>query len=174
MPLSSTLSLLWIAGVFFFSSQARRFVRRQINRPGHRDTIAHDIIARFFRFAARFIDIPQAHIQPNPVPRLPVASAHPSIGMQRTGNHLIMRNGDDVYTPNGRKIHGIGENVECSICFESMKQSHDGSAPAVKVLECCHVFHSQCISDWYNQHELCPICRDTSSSLRNLRDFFFT
>jgi hypothetical protein len=166
MPLSSTLSLLWIAGVFFFSSQARRFIRRQINRLGHRDTIAHNITAhaaRFFGFAARYIDAPQAGIQPNSVPCL-----------SRNGNHLIMRNGDDVYTPNGRKIHGIGENMECSICFESLTQSHDGSAPAVKVLECCHVFHSQCISDWYSQHELCPICRDTSSSLRNLRDFFFT
>jgi hypothetical protein len=89
-------------------------------------------------------------------------------------SQLIVENGGDVLLPNGRKIHGVGENLECSICWSSLKQSTDGSAPAVKVLECSHVFHSQCIADWYHRDEHCPICRDRSSSLRNLRDFFFT
>jgi hypothetical protein len=212
MPLASTLSVLWIAGVLYFSPQSQRFIRFQIYRFVARNRILRNIALRVARFwdARELAGLLQRHA---------LQRAHGGVGGAGAGgagaggggggaggadggrgfmslrrlrggsspsppvhqrnspshaNKLIVENGGDVLLPNGRKIHGVGENLECSICYCSLKQSTDGSAPAVKVLECSHVFHSQCIADWFQRDEHCPICRDRSSSLRNLRDFFFT
>ena len=156
MPLASTLSLLWIAGVCYYCPQTRRFISRQICR---------------FTGQAEALNSPAAH---SPVGSL--ADRYPANQHYCScrGDQLIVRNGGDVYMPNGKKVHGVGENFECAICYCSLKESPDGTTAAVKVLECSHAFHSQCISDWYQHEKNCPTCRDTSTSLRNLRDFFFT
>lgn len=56
------------------------------------------------------------------------------------------------------------EEMDCSICFELMDSDIDSN---IAKLECGHIFHYKCISDWMNQkkmgpndeHELCPYCR---------------
>ena len=182
MPLASTLSLMWIAGALFFSSRFQRILRRHVfnARP---DSIFLNILAHTLRF---FGFVPRRAPQRGPAPPGPLqlpnphrggganADAAPAIrhNSSSLGNQLIMRDGE-FYTPQGKKVLGMGENMECSICLESLKPQ-DRSAPPVKVLQCSHVFHSSCIADWFERHELCPTCRDESSNLRSLRDFFFT
>jgi hypothetical protein len=51
-----------------------------------------------------------------------------------------------------------GEEVElkenCVICMDTMT-SHESMA-----LDCCHVFHMDCIREWFqNGHNTCPSCR---------------
>ena len=41
---------------------------------------------------------------------------------------------------------------ECVICL------HDFSSPLVR-LSCGHVFHKDCIDNWYTYKYTCPICR---------------
>ena len=43
----------------------------------------------------------------------------------------------------------------CSICLESFKETVD----RVRILSCCHVFHSACIDSWLTSHSRCPLCR---------------
>ena len=40
---------------------------------------------------------------------------------------------------------------ECSICLQTMKRSTK--------LDCGHLYHSQCIREWYKQENTCPMCR---------------
>ena len=174
MPLSSTLSLLWTAGVCYCSPLTRRMLARHINRRFLVQAQAPPIL-----HPEPVVRRDAAEAQPAPAPRNrpPGASAanrSPANGQDIRGERLIIRDGGDVYTPNGTKVKGIGEDLTCAICWCSLKQPVDGSAAPVKVLECSHVFHSDCIADWYQRQKSCPTCRDASSSLRNLRDFCFT
>ena len=43
----------------------------------------------------------------------------------------------------------------CSICLETFKETVD----RVRILSCCHVFHSACIDSWLTSHSRCPLCR---------------
>lgn len=58
------------------------------------------------------------------------------------------------------------DNIKCSICWEDMKWYNSKSQ-----LHCKHVFHKQCITEWYNQNKYdytytylkkvgCPLCRE--------------
>jgi hypothetical protein len=167
MPLASTLSLFWIIGVCYFCPQSQRLIGRFIRFIAVQDGVLRNIM--FWAF--RFFSSPAGALPGGASARL---SPRNQLNVLSQRSRLIIRDDGDIFLPNGRKIHGIGENLECAICYCSLKESPDGPASAVKVLECSHAFHSQCITDWYQREKHCPTCRDTSSSLRNLRDFFFT
>ena len=42
--------------------------------------------------------------------------------------------------------------MECSICFEDIKNERE-------VLNCNHVFHEKCIEKWFSINHHCPLCR---------------
>ena len=42
----------------------------------------------------------------------------------------------------------------CSICLEDFKKGKKA-----KQLPCSHTFHSLCISKWFKEHVVCPLCR---------------
>ncbi len=42
----------------------------------------------------------------------------------------------------------------CSICQESFNESDD-----VNILVCKHMFHKDCINQWLNRSNTCPLCR---------------
>ena len=43
---------------------------------------------------------------------------------------------------------------ECSVCLERFEDDNE-----IVLLNCRHIFHSQCIITWIGQHLTCPICR---------------
>ena len=43
--------------------------------------------------------------------------------------------------------------MTCSICLENLG---DG---VIEITECNHAFHEQCIQQWFEQSDLCPLCR---------------
>ena len=43
---------------------------------------------------------------------------------------------------------------ECVICFEKYEKKDK-----ITTLECNHIFHHKCISDWTKQNKSCPLCR---------------
>jgi hypothetical protein len=54
---------------------------------------------------------------------------------------------------------------DCSICLQSLrgKEGDDASAVAIPTVsqmkQCKHVYHTQCIATWLNNHTTCPLCR---------------
>ncbi|ESN92664.1 hypothetical protein HELRODRAFT_128480, partial [Helobdella robusta] len=42
----------------------------------------------------------------------------------------------------------------CAICMDPFEE---GSF--VRELHCAHVFHHQCIGEWFKENASCPICR---------------
>ena len=41
----------------------------------------------------------------------------------------------------------------CSICFENFKDEDQ-----CRLLSCFHVFHMECIDDWFTRFPKCPLC----------------
>ena len=54
------------------------------------------------------------------------------------------------YKKNDKKI----SSDECSICLENFKTNQ-----VVKLLECKHCFHPECLDTWVKKHGLCPYCK---------------
>jgi hypothetical protein len=59
---------------------------------------------------------------------------------------------------------------DCSICLQSLRgkegddaSAADASAVAIpnvsQMKQCKHVYHTQCIATWLNNHTTCPLCR---------------
>ena len=49
----------------------------------------------------------------------------------------------------------IGEDFECSICYESSNTCNNDSS----TLPCNHHFHKRCIDRWFFTTKTCPLCR---------------
>ena len=45
------------------------------------------------------------------------------------------------------------DNLECSICFDTFKDNE-----LLKQLECKHIFHKECLSQWLINMNNCPFC----------------
>ena len=45
------------------------------------------------------------------------------------------------------------DNFECSICFDIFKENE-----LLKQLNCKHIFHKECLSQWLLNEKKCPIC----------------
>ena len=43
--------------------------------------------------------------------------------------------------------------AECSICLEQLNEKN------IAVLYCGHYYHVECILDWSNQKNNCPMCK---------------
>ena len=51
---------------------------------------------------------------------------------------------------------------QCPICLKEFKKSNvndENSKSAVKVSECEHIFHSECLRKWLELTSNCPMCR---------------
>ena len=62
-----------------------------------------------------------------------------------------------VYTPDSK------ETKICSICMEEIQPNQ-----IVRVLNCGHQYHHQCIDKWFIQHKSCPYCREIFNKNNNL------
>ena len=50
--------------------------------------------------------------------------------------------------------------VECSICLEELDNGME-----TRVLQCGHIFHSECVDLWIKQHFTCPYCRHCEANI---------
>ena len=46
------------------------------------------------------------------------------------------------------------ENLQCSVCWDNFVLDE-----SVRELNCGHIFHTDCIVPWLEQHATCPVCR---------------
>lgn len=56
------------------------------------------------------------------------------------------------------EIYVNENNDNCSICLENIK-----SGNKVRILECGHNYHQECLDTWLRINDTCPICRDKIS-----------
>ncbi len=47
-----------------------------------------------------------------------------------------------------------GEYKDCSICFEEFNKDSQ-----ITITPCNHVYHLNCINQWYHRSHTCPVCR---------------
>lgn len=47
------------------------------------------------------------------------------------------------------------DTEQCSVCMRLFNNK------SVRVLTCEHVFHAECIDEWIQRSETCPLCRST-------------
>lgn len=45
----------------------------------------------------------------------------------------------------------VDEGVECCICYEVVVEG--------KMLSCGHIYHKECIDEWFKEKKICPYCR---------------
>ena len=90
------------------------------------------------------------------------------MGMNNLGQ--MMNNMDDINNANNgvdpnilnnlevTKISDVSklneDNKKCIICLEEFKEGDEGI-----YLPCFHLFHKDCIKEWLNAHDDCPICK---------------
>lgn len=48
------------------------------------------------------------------------------------------------------------EETECSICFDNVEIGKE-----VFDLKCKHIFHKDCVQEWFNRSKVCPNCRSS-------------
>ena len=44
-------------------------------------------------------------------------------------------------------------NYTCIICLSEFKKGQ-----SIQILECNHMYHDECIIEWYKRKKVCPIC----------------
>ncbi len=49
---------------------------------------------------------------------------------------------------------GVLEQPTCCICISDIKKNEE-----TLLLPCGHMFHSECVVNWLNQNNTCPVCR---------------
>ena len=57
-----------------------------------------------------------------------------------------------------KKEYKLNEDLDksdnCSICLENYNKDN-----IINVLKCGHKYHKDCIDDWINDNNNCPLCR---------------
>lgn len=53
-----------------------------------------------------------------------------------------------------KKVLIIDQNMECSICLNKFTNENKGYK-----LKCDHIYHKNCIQEWFLKSKTCPICR---------------
>eukprot|EP01134_Creolimax_fragrantissima_P006614 CFRG6614T1 len=53
----------------------------------------------------------------------------------------------------GMKSSESSKMVECAICMEEYRHGDD-----VQFLPCLHVYHTECIDNWFERSLTCPLC----------------
>ena len=71
---------------------------------------------------------------------------------------IKFQNDDGIYLPltGSARVSGT-----CSICLNDFSKAgrRGGAIEEIGLFDCNHVFHSNCINQWLNQHNSCPLCR---------------
>jgi Ring finger domain len=57
------------------------------------------------------------------------------------------------------------DNTRCTICFDDYRKGN-----RIKFLPCDHHFHVDCIDEWFNVKDSCPLCKKNINLLYDLVD----
>ena len=58
----------------------------------------------------------------------------------------------------------------CAVCLEKFQDDPD--KPITRLHKCGHLFHSECIDDWFNlNHWTCPACKEDADSKEPIPDY---
>ena len=83
--------------------------------------------------------------------------------------YYVNNNGDElsISINNSSTINKIKKNTldynllkkdsDCSICLEPFSKDKE-----IIILECKHIYHTDCIVQWLNKDISCPLCRESS------------
>ena len=72
--------------------------------------------------------------------------------------HNIQKN-NKITNLNNLRVLQLGEQeTECVICFEPLQPSVDLTLCVVKT-QCNHYFHNNCLFEWIQINNTCPVCR---------------
>lgn len=47
----------------------------------------------------------------------------------------------------------------CVICYDTINLQPTLKMDNERILDCSHIFHENCIGEWFKEKENCPICR---------------
>ncbi|WVY94932.1 hypothetical protein V8G54_034020 [Vigna mungo] len=70
---------------------------------------------------------------------------------------------NNITVPSSASIVGL-EKEECCICLSLFQ----GNEKLKVLIQCEHVFHSQCLDLWLTAHSSCPLCRASLHLRQNL------
>ncbi|KAL3117509.1 hypothetical protein niasHT_008357 [Heterodera trifolii] len=66
--------------------------------------------------------------------------------------------------------NGVWAELECTICLGEIEKETPFKLLAI-LDPCKHIFHNECISEWFKNHSTCPICRAKAKiSVPNLHE----
>lgn len=54
----------------------------------------------------------------------------------------------------------IAQNIGCVVCSEAFRSNSDGMICAV---QCGHVFHVDCLLEWFKRQASCPYCQEPAT-----------
>lgn len=73
--------------------------------------------------------------------------------------HNIQKKNNKIANLNNLRVLQLGEQeTECVICFEPLQPSVDLTLCVVKT-SCNHYFHNNCLFEWIQINNTCPVCR---------------
>ncbi|CAL1290147.1 unnamed protein product [Larinioides sclopetarius] len=81
---------------------------------------------------------------------------------KRTARSANIQNQDSTVENQPPNVDTPGE-YECVICLDTTHYTQ------MKTLPCGHVFHRICINTWLNTNSVCPVCREATPSISNVR-----
>ena len=90
--------------------------------------------------------------EPEPQMNMEVETSLAHISLTESLRDLVTNGG------NGR----LQSTIECCICLEEIESWCEDAAKRATALECVHVFHRACISEWRSSRLSCPVCMHNS------------
>jgi len=79
-----------------------------------------------------------------------------TVSNQALNEDIVVKNpASKEYVDSLVEVNLSEENQDlCAICREDFKPSNKGV-----ILKCNHIFHKDCITDWFGHQNSCPVCK---------------
>jgi hypothetical protein len=80
---------------------------------------------------------------------------------------------DDDFLPAGENQQRSSSKYQLwwknakEILFEFHDYSYDINKKPYMITQCKHVFHTQCLENWFKQKKECPFCRQEITNINN-------
>jgi Ring finger domain len=75
--------------------------------------------------------------------------------LQNSMNDTELKRDESIKIDFRVEKYKINDQKQCPVCQENYSENQD-----VALLNCNHIFHIKCISDWGKYKQECPLCRE--------------